>query len=375
MMDIYSEPFQVADALVGIANPEIQILEDQDTYGRYSVEPLERGLGTTIGNSVRRVLLSSIEGAAITWVKIQGIQHEYSTIGHVTEDVTEFLLNVKGIRLKANSDQPGRLFLEAQGEGEVLAGNISPAAEYEVVNPDLHLATMDSADAELSVEFNVERGRGYVAASNVNGLPIGALPVDAVFTPVRKVNFKVEPIRTGPYIGKERVVLDAWTDGAIRPTQALKEAGQALINYFSLLANLTKPITGPDGRSLNIPAEHYEMSLENLSLPSRIFNCLSREGLESVGDVLALGEENLLKIRNFGDKSLSELYSVLLEHGIDMQAILSGANEPEEEPAEEGPTDEELAQIAVAELLEDTPTDEAEEAESEPTPEEESEQS
>ena len=147
MMDIYSEPFQASDALVGMANPEIQILEDQATYGRFSVEPLERGLGTTIGNSVRRVLLSSIESAAITWVKIQGIQHEYSTITHVTEDVTEFLLNVKGIRLKSNSDQPGRLFLDVEGEREVMAGDISPAAEYEVANPDLHLATMDSEEA------------------------------------------------------------------------------------------------------------------------------------------------------------------------------------------------------------------------------------
>ena len=357
MMDIYSEPFQVSDALVGIANPEIEILEDQATYGRFSVEPLERGLGTTIGNSVRRVLLSSIESAAITWVKIQSIQHEYSTITHVTEDVTEFLLNVKGIRLKSNSDQPGRLFLDVEGEREVLAGDISLATEYEVANPDLHLATMDSEEAALSVEFNVERGRGYMPAANIDGLPIGALPVDAVFTPVRKVNFKVEPIRTGPYIGKERVVLDAWTDGTIRPVQALQEAGDALINYFSLFANLGKSTGASDGRFLNIPPEHYAMTLESLQLPARIFNCLDREGLKNVGEMLEKGEEELLKIRNFGEKSLSELYEVLMDHGVDVASILAQTAQPYEPPiaevteeAEEEPSIEEEGEpVAVEE--------------------------
>ncbi len=337
MMDIYTEPFQVSDAMVGIANPEIEVLEDQETYGRFSVEPLERGLGTTIGNSVRRVLLSSIESAAITWVKIQGIQHEYSTIAHVTEDVTEFLLNVKGVRLKSNSDQPGKLFLDIEGEREALAGDISPAAEYEVANPDLHLATMDSEEAVLSVEFNVERGRGYKPASNIDGLPLGALPVDAVFTPVQKVNFKVEPIRTGPYIGKERVVLDAWTDGTIRPVQALREAGQALINYFSLFANLGEASPFADGRRLNLPPEQYNMSLDSLNLPSRIYNCLSKAGLTTVGEVLERSEEELLEIRNFGEKSLSELYDVLMEHGVDVAAVLAESEQMAVEAIDSAP--------------------------------------
>lgn len=334
MMDIYSEPFQVSDALVGIANPEIQVQEDTETYGRFSVEPLERGLGTTIGNSVRRVLLSSIESAAITWIKIQGIQHEYSTIDHVTEDVTEFLLNVKGIRLKSNSDQPGRLVLDVQGERDVVAGDISPAAEYQIANPDLHLATMDSDEAVLSVEFNVERGRGYRPASNIEGLPLGALPIDAVFTPVQKVNFKVEPIRTGPYIGKERVILDAWTDGTIRPVQALREAGQALINYFSLFANLGVTSSISDGRRLNIPPEQYAMSLDSLNVAARIYNSLSRAGLTTVGEVLEKTEEELLQIRNFGEKSLSELYAALMDHGVDVAAILADAAQGADTPLE-----------------------------------------
>ena len=352
MMDIYSEPFQVSDALVGIANPEIQVLEDEETYGRFSVEPLERGLGTTIGNSVRRVLLSSIESAAITWVKIQGIQHEYSTMDHVTEDVTEFLLNVKGIRLKSNSDQPGRLVLDVQGEREVLAGDISLAAEYEVANPDLHLATMDSDEAMLSVEFNVERGRGYMPAANIDGLPLGALPVDAVFTPVQKVNFKVEPIRTGPYIGKERVVLDAWTDGTIRPVQALREAGQALINYFSLFANLGIASSLSGGRRLNIPPEQYAMSLEVLSLPSRIYNCLSKAGLTTVGEVLEKSEDELLEIRNFGEKSLSELYQVLMDNGVDVATVLAENAQPAADSLEA------LADNVVDDLLSDEDTEE-----------------
>lgn len=359
MMDIYSEPFQVSDALVGIANPEIQVLEDEETYGRFSVEPLERGLGTTIGNSVRRVLLSSIESAAITWVKIQGIQHEYSTMDHVTEDVTEFLLNVKGVRLKSNSDQPGRLFLDVQGEREVLAGDISPAAEYEVANLDLHLATMDSDEAMLSVEFNVERGRGYMPAANIDGLPLGALPVDAVFTPVLKVNFKVEPIRTGPYIGKERVVLDAWTDGTIRPTQALREAGQALINYFSLFANLGMASGLSDGRRLNLPPEQYAMSLDALNLPSRIYNCLSKAGLTAVGEVLEKTEAELLEIRNFGEKSLSELYEVLMNNGVDVAAVLADSAQ-NAEPSLEIVVDQVVDELLGAEDNEEKPEEDQE---------------
>ena len=244
------------------------------------------------------------------------------------------------------------MFLDVQGEREVLAGDISPAAEYEVANPDLHLATMDSEEAALSIEFNVERGRGYMAAANIDGLPIGALPVDAIFTPVRKVNFKVEPIRIGPYMGKERVLLDTWTDGTIRPVQALQEAGDALINYFSLFANLGKSLGSSDGRLLNVPPEHYAMSLESLQLPARIFNCLNREGLNSVGEVLERGEEELLKIRNFGEKSLSELYEVLIDHGVDVESILAGAIqaaaaqniEAPQEAVEEPPIDENEAE-------------------------------
>ncbi|MFQ5934611.1 MAG: DNA-directed RNA polymerase subunit alpha, partial [Dehalococcoidia bacterium] len=178
----------------GIVQPIIEVVETEDAYGKFSIEPLERGLGVTLGNSMRRVLLSSIPGAAVTWVKIDGVQHEYSTIPHVAEDVTEFLLNIKTIRLRSHTKEPGKLVLDVKGEGEVCAADISPSIEYEVANPEVHLATLDSEDARLSVEFNVEQGRGYIPASNTNSLPIGALPVDAIFTPIRKVNYDVEQV-------------------------------------------------------------------------------------------------------------------------------------------------------------------------------------
>ena len=356
MMEIYSETPQVSDAMVGVAKPDIEVLEDQDTFGQFSVEPMERGLGMTIGNSVRRVLLSSIESAAITWLKIDGIQHEYSTIDHVTEDVTEFLLNVKAIRLKSNSDQPGRLVLDVRGEGQVCAGDISPSSEYEVANPELHLATLDSEEARLSVEFNVERGRGYLPAGNTNGLPIGALPVDAVFTPIRKINFDVETIRIGPYIGKEKLVLDVWTDGTMRPVEALREAGEALVGYFYLFANAGKVLyQGAEKRPLNIPPEHYNMSLENLGLTARTLNCLKRDNLTKVGEVLEKGKEGLLSIRNFGEKSLVELYEAFEAKGI--EAVFP----EDEESEEETPSDE------TEDLSEESPAEE----ETEPDPEKE----
>ncbi len=332
MMEIRSESVQEESPLVGIPEPDIKIVEADDTHGKFSVEPLDRGLGTTLGNSMRRVLLSTIESAAITWVKIDGIQHEYSTIPHITEDVTEFLLNVKAIRLRSNSDQPGRLVLDVKGEGEVCAGDISPSADYEVVNPELHLVTLDSEEARLSAEFNVERGRGYVPATNNSGLPIGALPVDAVFTPVRKVNFEVETIRFGQAIGKERLVLDVWTDGTISSVDAVREAGQSLVGFFFMFANAGKVLDqGPESKSLAlaIPPEQYNMSLDGLGLSARTLNCLKRDGLNIVGEVLEKGEKDLLNIRNFGEKSLVELHEALETRG-----IMVNAPEEEETPAE-----------------------------------------
>ena len=338
MMELRSETVEEESPLIGIPDPDIRIVETDDTHGKFSVEPLTRGLGTTLGNSMRRVLMSTIESAAITWVKIDGIQHEYSTIPHITEDVTEFLLNVKAIRFRSNSDQPGRLVLDVKGEGEVCAGDISPSADYEVVNPEIHLVTLDSEEAKLSVEFNVERGRGYVPATNNSGLPIGALPVDAVFTPVRKVNFEVETIRFGQAIGKERLDLDVWTDGTISPVDAVREAGQSLVGFFFMFANAGKVLEqGPESKplALAIPPEQYNMSLDSLGLSARTLNCLKRDGLNIVGEVLEKGKEDLLNIKNFGEKSLEELNEALETRGIVVTAP--------EEVAEEVATEEEVS--------------------------------
>lgn len=317
----------------GIVKPEIETLESDDSYGKFSIEPLERGLGATLGNSMRRVLLSSVNGAAVTWVKIDGVQHEYSTIPYIMEDVTEFLLNVKGIRLRSNTEDPGKLVLDVRGQGEVCAGDISASAEYEVANPETHLATIDSDDGRLSVEFNVERGQGYIPASNANGLPIGALPVDAIFTPVRKVNYNIEHVRVGQAIDKERLILEVWSDRTISPVIAVREAGEALVDYFFLFANVGKVLEqGQEKRplALTIPPDQYNMLIENLGLSARTLNCLKRASINKVGEVLETSREELLAIRNFGEKSLTELHEAL-----DSKGLLPSPVE-EEESSEEG---------------------------------------
>ena len=318
----------------GIVKPAIETLESDDSYGKFSIEPLERGLGVTLGNSMRRVLLSSISGAAVTWVKIDGVQHEYSTIPYIIEDVTEFLLNVKGVRLRSNTEDPGKLVLDVQGQGEVCAGDINASAEYEVANPETHLATIDSDDGRLSVEFNVERGQGFIPANNANGLPIGALPVDAIFTPVRKVNYEIEHVRVGQAIDKERLVLEVWSDGTISPLDAIREAGEALVDYFFLFANVDKVLEqGREKRplALTIPPDQYNMPIENLGLSARTLNCLKRANINRVGEVLETSQEELLAIRNFGEKSLSEL-----DEALDAKGLLAAPKAEEEaEPEEE----------------------------------------
>ena len=298
--------------------PEIKVLETQDNYARFAVEPLEPGYGTTLGNPVRRVLLTSIPGTAVTWVKIENVLHEFSTIPHMKEDVTEFLVNVKAIRLKSLSDRPGKLRLEISREGPVSAGDIIVSSDFEIVNPELHLATLESSDALLSVEFNVEQGKGYVPASHTDGLPIGVLPVDAIFSPVRKVNFVVESTRVGQITNYERLIMDVWTDGSVNPVDAMKKGAQVLLEQFFLFANADKAGEGTPERpsfTATIPMEQYNTPIEKLELTSRTLNCLKRSNINKVGEVLEIGEADLLKIRNFGTKSLDELNAKLHEFG------------------------------------------------------------
>jgi DNA-directed RNA polymerase subunit alpha len=324
-----------------VPEPSVSVIESDGRYGKFSAEPLPEGHGITLGNPLRRILYGSLNGTAITWVKIEDVLHEYTTIPHVKEEVSEFLLNVKGIRLRSQVDRPGKLRLEVTGQGEVSAGDIMASADFEVVNPELHLATLDAEDARLSVEFNVERGRGYEEAAQGNGLPIGVLPVDAIYTPVRKVNYKVERMRVGQRTNLERLILEIWTDGSIAPVEALREAANILVARFFLFAN-ARLDSDEEGVGLPLPPqvspEQYNTTVERLELSSRTLNCLKRAGINMVGEVLALKKSELLQIKNFGEKSLNELYDKLRE-----MDLLPKEFDPDFEPpkAEEIPDGEE----------------------------------
>jgi DNA-directed RNA polymerase subunit alpha len=261
------------------------------------------------------MLLSSIEGTAITWVKIDGVLHEYASIPYMKEEVMEFLLNVKRIRIRSVTGRSGKMRLEITGEGRVCAGDIATSADFEIVNPELHLATLDSGEAALSVEFNADHGKGYQPVSQGDGLAgplMGALPVDAIFNPVRKVNYTVERTRLGQVTDYERLVLEMWTDGTITPVEALRKSSEVLINHFFLFSNLGhEKRGGADRPSIFVSPEVYQTAIEKLELSPRTLNCLKRAHLSKVGQVLELSNNDLLKIRNFGEKSLLELMTKL----------------------------------------------------------------
>jgi len=296
--------------------PQINVIESEANYGKFGLEPLEKGLGVTLGNPLRRILLSSLPGSAVTWVKIEGILHEYDIIPHVKEDVVEFLLNVKNIRLRSFSDRPGKMRLEVSGEQEVTAADIVASSDFEIVNPELHLLTLDSDKAQISIEFNVESGKGYVPAEETKGLPIGVLPVDAIFTPSRKINYNVERTRIGQVTDYERLVLEVWTDSTISPIDAVVNGANILFEHFFKISSLGKVTEENNDKAtiaISIPAENYNILVEQLELSSRTLNCLKRADLNKIGEVLELERSQLLKIRNFGEKSARELYERLNE--------------------------------------------------------------
>ena len=292
--------------------PELSILtvtciESIGNYGRFLAEPLEPGFGVTLGNALRRVLLSSLPGAAVTWVKIEGIQHEFTPIPYVKEDAMEFLLNIKQLRLYPLTSQPGQLFLEAEGEGKVCAGDIKPSASFRIANPELYLAFLDSPQAKLYVELNVELGRGYVTAKSTDGLPVGALPVDAIFTPVRTVNFSVESVRPGQEESPEKLILEIWTDGTIFPWDALSQSASILIDQFSSFRDLEVPMA----RARAILPEQYDTPLEELNLSTRSYNSLRRAGIFTLGQLLEQGKEGLPPLPGLGAKSRAEVEEVI----------------------------------------------------------------
>ncbi len=300
--------------------PSINIVEATDTYGKVALEPLQQGYGITVGNPLRRILLSSIKGSAITWVKIENVVHEYTAIPGVKEEVMDLLLNIKRIRIHSQSERTGKMRLEVAGEGRICAGDIATSADFEIVNPELHLATLDSADANLFIEFNVEPGVGYQPATQsegVSGLPVGVLPVDAIFNPVRKVDYSVERTRVGQVTDYERLVLEVWTDGTITPVEALREAADTLVQHFFLYTDLSRASDARvDRPSLNLSPEIYQTPIERLDLSARTLNCLKRAHITRVGEVLEMSDDELLKVRNFGEKSLTELRERLAERGM-----------------------------------------------------------
>lgn len=294
-----------------IPDPTISVEETDDRYGKFVAGPLRKGYGTTLGNPLRRALYNSLPGTAVTWVKIEGALHEYGTVPNIKEEVLEILLNVKDIRIRSATDAPGKIRLDVAGIGKVCAGDIMATSDYEIVNPELHIATMDSDEAKLSIELNVESGVGYQQASDASGLPIGVLPVDAVFTPIRKVNYKIDNVRVGQYTDFEQLTFEIWTDGSITPLDALQKAGNILVGHFFLFSNAEQASQSEEGEvpvALQISPEHYSVVIERLELSSRTLNCLKRASIDTIGQVLENKPQDLLKIRNFGEKSMNELY-------------------------------------------------------------------
>jgi len=309
--------------------PKIECVESQDNFGRFLATPLEKGFGVTLGNSLRRVLLSYLPGAAVTRIMIEGVQHEFSTIPHVKEDVTEFILNVKEIRLIPLSGEPGRLTLEVTGEGQLCAGDIKPSTDFEIANPQLYLATLDSPEARLYVEFDVELGEGYRQAES---------PVDAIFTPVRRVNFTVEPTHIGQETSREQLSLEVWTDGAMLPVDAVSRSAAILVEQLTPFVSCAEAVEAEvEEQRLrsSIPEELYNMPVDKLDLSVRTMNCLRRGGIETVGQIITRGERGLMALRNFGQKSRQEIGERLKELGLSLTPP-----ESLDTPPEEGAVDE-----------------------------------
>lgn len=326
----------VEEEEVPIPNPDVSEIEADEQYGKFEISPLQKGFGITLGNPIRRVLYSSLPGVAITSVKIDDVYHEYSTIKDVKEEVPEILLNIKGIRIlnESDTDRPGKMRLEVSGEGEVCAGDIMPTSDFQIVNPELHLATLDSSNAKLSLEMNVDHGTGYKPASAMDESDIGLLPVDAIFTPIRKVNYSVEPTRIGQNTNLEKLIVEVWTDGSISPKDAIADASKILSEQFYFISTTTQ-IVDTEDESLApnlVPHATANIKVEDLELSSRTLNCLKRADINTVGGIMQTNKKALMQIRNFGEKSYRELVGILLELGLDHK---SGGPSQEPETLEE----------------------------------------
>jgi DNA-directed RNA polymerase subunit alpha len=312
--------------LIGLSNmvtPKIERKAEARNYGKFIISPLERGYGVTLGNALRRVLLSSLDGAAVTSIRIADVQHEFSDIPGVREDVIRVMLQIKQLRMKLMDVDTAHLHLEVRGGGEVTAGDIIAPPDVEIINPELYLFSVDDENTNLEIEMTVERGRGYSPADDrIGRLPIGELPVDAIYSPVRRVNWDVGYARVGQSTNYDRLLLEIWTDGTIGPEDALSTAAKILIDHLRHLAGISEEsLKLTDERTeegSRLTSEMIETPIENLDLSVRVFNSLKRTGITTVGEVLELlekGDEAVMSIRNFGEKSLDELRQKMHEKG------------------------------------------------------------
>ena len=305
--------------MIDIEKPNIECTQLTPNYGRFVVTPLERGFGTTIGNSLRRILLSSLPGAAVTSVKIEGVQHEFSTIPGVVEDVTQIILNIKKMALKLHCDGPKTVYIEKKGAGEIKAGDITADPEVEIINPDLHIAQLND-DARLYMELVLCKGRGYVSAERNKAImqpPVGVIPIDSIYTPVKKVNYTVENTRVGSQIDREMLTVDIWTNGTINPDEAVSLAAKVINDLLQLFVDLSETAKNAEvivEKEESKKEKVLEMTIEELDLSVRSYNCLKRAGINTVEDLSNKSEEDMMKVRNLGRKSLEEVINKL--HGL-----------------------------------------------------------
>ena len=312
--------------MIGIEKPEVRFTgsAEDSAFGTFVVEPLERGFGTTLGNSLRRVLLSSLPGYAITSVKIDNVLHEFSTIPNVKEDVTEIVLNLKGVILKIHGDGPKTMYIEANGSGEITAGDIKADSEVEILNPDHHIATLD-ADAHVTMELTADKGRGYVSADRNKGLieaGVNTIAIDSIYTPVLKVNYTVDNTRVGQITDYDRLAIEVWTDGTISAKEAVSFAAKILTEHLNLFVELSDEVSNTEIMVVKDDSSKekvLEMTIEELDLSVRSFNCLKRAGINTVEDLINKTEDDMMKVRNLGRKSLEEVVAKLASLGLSLR--------------------------------------------------------
>ena len=311
--------------MIEMEKPKIEIIDvsEDQKFGKFVVEPLERGYGTTLGNSMRRIMLSSLPGAAVTSVHIEGILHEYDNIEGIKEDVTDIILNIKDLSIKVHVNEEKTLRIEAEGEGSVTAGDIIADADVEILNPEMHIATL-AAGARLNMEMNVVQGRGYVTAENnkTPGMPIGVIPVDSIFTPVKKVSYTVSNTRVGQMTDYDKLVMEIHTNGSITPEETLSLSAKVMTEHLNLFINLTDHVNEVEimvQKEDDEKEKVLEMTIEELDLSVRSYNCLKRAGINTVEELTQKNEEEMMKVRNLGKKSLEEVQKKLLALGLSLR--------------------------------------------------------